>query len=109
MFAPDPVEAFFSHAEGDDDIYMLAVVFLGGVSQGSGDFIPFGWVVVYDIGNFEDGAVGSFDELKSRLGFCALPFAQFVKEQHAVVRELTFGMCRMVFCLGFSTSMILSV
>jgi hypothetical protein len=39
---------------------MIAVVLLGGRPlQGSGDFIAFGWIVVYDVSGYGDGAVGS--------------------------------------------------
>ena len=53
MFAPNPIEAFFSHAEGDDDIDVVAIIFLGGVFEGGGDFVPLAWIVVYDVGNFK--------------------------------------------------------
>ncbi len=50
---------------------------MGGIFEGGGDFIALGGVIVYEVGNFEDFAVGGFDKLKSRFGFCALSFAQF--------------------------------
>jgi hypothetical protein len=70
-----PVKAFLRHTEGDDDIDAIAIALVGRVFQGVGDFIPFRGIVVYEIGNFEDGAVGCFDELKPGLRIGALPFA----------------------------------
>lgn len=80
VLAPDPIEAFLGHAEGDDDIYVITVVLLSGVFQGSGNLIPFAGVVVYEVGDLEDRAVSGFYELKSGLGIGALPFPQFLKD-----------------------------
>ncbi len=63
MFAPDPFEAFLCHAEGNNDIDVIAVVFVGGVFESGGDFIAFGWVIVYKVGDLKDPAIGSFDEV----------------------------------------------
>ena len=41
MFAPQPVEALLGHAKGDNDIDMVAVVFLRRVLQRGGDPVPF--------------------------------------------------------------------
>ena len=56
MLAPNPVEAFLRHAQGDDDVHVVAVVLLRRVPQRGGNPVPLGRIVIHQIGNFEDPA-----------------------------------------------------
>jgi len=38
MLAPDPVEALFSHAKRDDDVYVVAVIAVRRIAQGGQNF-----------------------------------------------------------------------
>ena len=51
VFAPDPIEPFFRHTQGDDDVDMIAVVLLRGVFQRGGNLVTLGWLVVHQIGD----------------------------------------------------------
>ena len=76
MFAPDPVEALFRHAQGDDDIDVVAVVLVGGVFEGGGNLIALVGVVIHQVGNFEHPTVRGADQLEPGGGVGALPFPQ---------------------------------
>ncbi len=59
---------------------MVAIVLVGGVFEGIGDAIALAGVVVHQVGNFEDLAIGGFDPLKPGLRVSTLPFAQFLDD-----------------------------
>ena len=75
MFTPDPVEAFLGHAQGDDDVDVIPIVLVGRIFEGVGDLIPLSWIIIYQIGDFEDLTFGGFDELKPGFRISSLPFA----------------------------------
>jgi hypothetical protein len=74
VLAPDPVEAFLRHPQRNDDVDPVAVVLLGGVLERGRDAVPTRRVVVDEVGDPKDAAVGELDELKARLGIYPLPF-----------------------------------
>ncbi len=56
VLAPNPVEAFLRHAEGDDDVHMVAVVLLRRVFQRGGNAVALGRIVIDQVGDPEDAA-----------------------------------------------------
>jgi len=80
MFAPDPVEALFGHAQRDDDIDMIAVVLLSRVFQGSRDFIALGRVIIHQIGNTQYTPIRCLHQLEARHRVSALPHTQLLDD-----------------------------
>ena len=80
MLAPNPIEALFGHAKGDDDIYVIAVVLLGGVFQRRRNLVPFGSFVIDQIGNPQNASVRCLDQLEARRGVRTLPVAQLIDD-----------------------------
>ncbi len=76
MVAPNPVEAFLRHAEGDNDVHMVAIVFLLGVFQGGGVAVALGGVIIDQIGDAKDAASRRLDQLEAGRAVGPLPFAQ---------------------------------
>ena len=46
MFAPDPVKAFLRHAQRDDDVDVVTIVFLRRIFQRGGNAVPLGRIVI---------------------------------------------------------------
>ena len=76
MFAPDPVKAFLCHAQRDDDVDVVTIVFLRRVLQRRGHAVPLGRIVIDQIGDTQNPPVGSLDQLETRGGISPLPGAQ---------------------------------
>ncbi len=80
MLAPDPVEAFLRHAERDDDIDVVSVVFLRRIFQRGGHAVALGGIVIDEVGDVKDPAVGRLDQLESGGGVGPLPGAQLLND-----------------------------
>lgn len=93
VLAPDPVEAFLRHAERDDDVHIVPVVLLRRVLERSGHTVALRGVVIDEIGDPQDTAVGPLDELEAGCGINAVPRAQHLDDvlhlPHLVLRALT--------------------
>ena len=80
VLAPDPVEAFLRHAEGDDDVHMVAVVLLRRVFQRGGHPVALRRVVIDQIGDPQHAAVRRLDQLEAGRRVDALPLAQLLDD-----------------------------
>ena len=80
MLAPYPVEAFLRHAEGDNDVHMVAIVLLRRVLQGGRHAIALGRVVVHQVGNTQQPALKRPHQLEAGRGVGALPIAQLLDD-----------------------------
>ena len=54
VFAPNPVETFLRHAKRNDDVHIIAVVFLRRVFQRGGNAVAPGGVVIHKVGDTQD-------------------------------------------------------
>ena len=57
VLAPDPIETFLRHAQGNDDVHVIAVVLLPGVLQRRRDAVALGGGVVNQVGDPQDAAL----------------------------------------------------
>src|SRR5262245_1879651 len=73
MLTPNPVEAFLRHAKGDDDVHMVAVVFLRLVLERGRNAVALGRIVIDQISNPEHAAPRSFDQLETGCRVDSLP------------------------------------
>src|SRR5690554_2142015 len=81
MLAPDPIEALLRHAQRDDDIHVVAVVFLRGVFERSQNLPALGLVsVVHEVSNLENATALGFYELEPGDWVGALPVAKLVND-----------------------------
>ena len=78
MIAPDPVEAFLGHAEGNDDVDMVAVVVLIRIPECRRDPLSPGRVIIDQVGDPKHAAPGRLDQLESGSWIGALPLAQLL-------------------------------
>ena len=76
VLAPDPVEALLGHAEGDDDVDVVAVVGVRRVLEGAENAVAAGAVVVDQVGDPQRRPVLPLDQLKAGGGIGALPGAE---------------------------------
>src|SRR5262249_4538376 len=76
MFAPNPVKAFLSHAKGNDNVYMIAIVLLRRVLERGGDFVPLMGIVIAEISDTQHFASRSLHKLKAGGRISTLPIAQ---------------------------------
>jgi hypothetical protein len=90
VFAPNPVEAFLRHAEGDDDVHIVAVVLLRRVFQRGGYAVALVGVVIDEVGDPQHAPLRRLDELEAGRGVDALPLAQCLDDvlhlAHLVLR-----------------------
>ncbi|MNN08175.1 hypothetical protein D3C81_1210250 [compost metagenome] len=80
VFAPDPVEAFFGHAQRNDDVDVIAVVLLCWVFQGCRDFVALGRVVIHQISNTQHAPLDGLHQLEACHRVDALPLTQFLDD-----------------------------
>lgn len=71
-----PVEAFLRHAQLDDDVHMIAVVFLRGVlERGENLGMPVG-TIIHQIRHLENPPVGALHQIETGHRVLALPRSQ---------------------------------
>ena len=81
MLAPNPVKTFFGHAQCNNHIDMITVVFLVWVFECSQHLGAFGGVAVIDqVRHFEDVTCCGFDQVKAGHVVNTLPFTQPVHD-----------------------------
>ena len=80
VLAPHPVEALLGHAQGDDEVHMVAVELVGRVLQGRHHPVALGGVVVHQVGDAQPAALGGPNQLEAGHRVGALPFAQCLDE-----------------------------
>ena len=81
VFAPDPVKALLGHAQGNDDVHMVAVVLLRRVFQRRQDArAPGSVAVVHQVGHLQGAAVRRQYQMKTGGGVDAFPLAQAVHD-----------------------------
>ena len=65
MFTPNPVEAFFRHAQCNDDVHVVTVELLGGVFQCVNNVVTLRRVIIYKVGDSQDSAIRKLHKLKA--------------------------------------------
>ena len=78
MFTPNPVKSFLGHAQGNDDVHMVTVVLLCRIFQRAGNPVTLALVIVHQVGNLQQPAIGCFNKLEAGNWVRTMPFTQLL-------------------------------
>src|SRR5690625_913631 len=77
MLAPDPVETFLGHTQGDDDVHEIPVVLLRRVFKRGAHPVTLTHFIINKVSDAQELTRRGPDELEARNWVDALPFAEF--------------------------------
>ena len=65
VLAPNPVESFLRHAQGDDDVDVIAIVLLRRILRARRDSFALGRIVIHEVGDLQNLAVRRSSRVES--------------------------------------------